>query len=96
MRLDTYHTDIARLALFDYRAYYMTLFNTITLHAGLWRRGMTLASRALRPGFHTHRTICGIGYFLLLYSALYFFFFFFFALTKASIFYFFFHIDIPI
>ena len=41
----------------------MTLFNTSTLHAVLWRRGMTLASRAERPGFETHRTLCGIGYF---------------------------------
>ena len=62
----TYHTDLARLALFDYRAYYMTLFNIASRYAGRWRRGMTLASRAVRPGFDTHRTLCGIGYFLLL------------------------------
>ena len=34
-----YHTDQARLALFVNRAYCMTLFNTTTLHAGLWCRG---------------------------------------------------------
>ena len=64
----TYHIDLARLALFVYRAYYMymTLFNTTTLRAGLWRRGMTLALRAVRPGFETHNTLSGIGYFLLL------------------------------
>ena len=57
----TYHIDLARWALFVYRAYYMTLFNTITLHAGLWRRGVTLALRAVRPGFETHNTLSGIG-----------------------------------
>ena len=34
-------------------------------------RGMTLVSRAERPGFETHRTVCRIGYFYC-YSALYF------------------------
>ena len=63
----TNHTDPARLALFDYRAYYMTLFNIATRYAGLWRRGMALASRAVHPGFDTHRTLCGIGNFLLLH-----------------------------
>ena len=51
----TYQTDHARLALFDYREYYMTLFNTATRYAELWRRGMSLASRAVRQGFVTHR-----------------------------------------
>ena len=60
------NTDLARLALFDYRAYYMTLFNTTTRYAELWRRGMTLASRAVRPGFDTHRKLRGNGLFLLL------------------------------
>ena len=57
----TYHIDLARLALFVYRAYYMIIFNTTTLHAGLWRRGMTLALRAIRPGFETQNTLYGIG-----------------------------------
>ena len=48
-------TDLARLALFDYREYYMTLFNTTIRYAELWRRGMSLAPRAVRPGFDTHR-----------------------------------------
>ena len=64
--LITYHTDLARLALYVYRAYYMTLFITSTLHAGLWSRSMTLASHGECPWFETHITLCGIGYFFLL------------------------------
>ena len=60
----THHIDLARLTLFVYRAYYITLFNTTTLNAGLWRRGMALALRAVRPGFETQNSFCGIGYFL--------------------------------
>ena len=43
----------------------MTLFNTTTLHADLWRRGMTLALRAVRPVFETHNTLCGISFFFI-------------------------------
>ena len=57
----TYHNDPARLALFVYRAYYMTLFNTFTLHAGLWSSGMTLASHGEHPWFETHTILCSIG-----------------------------------
>ena len=42
------HTEPAHLALFVYRAYYMTLFNTFALHAGCWSSGMTLALHGVR------------------------------------------------
>ena len=70
----------------------MTLFKIATRYAGRWRRGMTLASRAVRPGFDTHRTLCGIGYFLLLQCFVLFALF----LPQWLIFLFFFHIDILI
>ena len=53
-------TDLARLELYVYHAYYMTLFNIFTLHAGLWSRGMTLASHGERPWLETHITLCSI------------------------------------
>ena len=88
----TYHTDLARLALFEYRPYLMALFNTATRYAGLWRRGMSITSRAIRPGFDTRRKLYGIGYFLLLHSFVFFALF----LPQWLIFLFFFHIDILI
>ena len=45
---------------------YRTLFNTITLHAGRWCSGMSLASHGVRRWFKTHTILCGICYFLLL------------------------------
>ena len=46
--------DFARLALYVYRAYYIPLFNTFTLHAGLSSSGMTLVSHGERPWFETY------------------------------------------
>ena len=54
------------LALFVYRSYYMTLFNTSTLHAGLWCRDKIIASHPWSPWFETQIILCGIWYFLLL------------------------------
>ena len=68
----TYYNDPARLALFVYRAYYMTLFNTSALHAGLWSSGMTLASHREHDWFETYTILCNIGYFFIAYSVLYF------------------------
>ena len=65
----TYHTDPARLALFFYRAYYMTLFNTFALHAGL--NGLVVClSAKVADQFETHTILCSIAYVLLLVQCL--------------------------
>ena len=71
----------------------MTLFNTATRYAGHWRRDMTLAPRAVRPGFDTHRTLCGIGCIFFIATMFLFFALF---LPQWLIFPLFFHIDIII
>ena len=66
MALNNISHFLARLALFVNCAYYIALFNTATFHTDLLCRGMSLASSDEHPGFDTHRTLCDIGYFLLL------------------------------
>ena len=52
----------AWLCLFTVRNY-MTLFNTLALHAIRWCSGMSLASHGEGPWFETHTIPCSISYF---------------------------------
>ena len=52
----------AWLCLFTVRNY-MTLFNTLALHAIRWCSGMSLASHSEGPWFETHTILCNISYF---------------------------------
>ena len=45
---------------------YMTLFNTLALHAIRWCNGMSLASHGEGRWFETHTILCSINYFYLL------------------------------
>ena len=60
----------AWLCLFTARNY-MTLFNTLALHAIRWCNGMSLASHGEGRWFETHTILCGISYFYC-YNCLYF------------------------
>ena len=55
----TYHIDPARMALFVYRVYYITLFNTTILQSGPWRRGMTLVCVPYVPGSRRTKPFLG-------------------------------------
>ena len=65
-RIEQHITLIGDLAsLFTVRI--ICIWPYLTPHSSwwLWCRGMTLAYRAERPGFETHKTLCGIGYFFI-------------------------------
>ena len=54
----------AWLCLFTVRNY-MTLFNTLDLHAIRWCSGMSLASHGEGPWFETHTILCSVSYFFI-------------------------------
>ena len=81
----------AWLCLFTVRNY-MTLFNTLALHAIRWCSGMSLASHGEGPWFETHTLLCSISYFYCYHCFVLFALFF----TQWLIYPFSFHIDILI
>ena len=79
----------AWLCLFTVRNY-MTLFNTLALHAIRWCSGMSLASHGEGPWFETDTMLCSIIYFYCYHCFVLFALFF----TQWLIYPFSFHIDI--